>query len=100
MAKRNEFAKFLKVIQRIKLSTLNKAGKSAVSRTTKFVREGYNISKKMIEDRLKESKARSATDPMVGLCDRLNDVVVPSNAVTTSPMSARTMLSPTTVKIV
>ena len=63
MAKRNEFDKFLKVIQRIKLSSLNKAGRSAVSRTTRFVREGYNISKKMIDDRLKESKARSATDP-------------------------------------
>jgi len=46
MAKRNEFDKFLKVIQRIKLSSLNKAGRSAVSRTTRFIRSGYNKLKK------------------------------------------------------
>ena len=63
MAK-NEFAKLLKVINRIKLSSLNKAGRSAMSRTTKFVRQGYNISKKMIDDRLKETKAKSIQDPI------------------------------------
>ena len=53
----------MKLLFLIKLSSLNKAGRSAVSRTTRFVREGYKISKGMIDDRLKESKARSATDP-------------------------------------
>lgn len=64
MAKRNEFDKLLKLINRIKISSLNKAGRSAVSRTTKFVREGYAIQKQWIDERLKETKAKSITNPV------------------------------------
>lgn len=60
----NEFKKLHNLFNRIKISSLNKAGRSATSRVTRLVREGYNIQKKWIDDRLKETQAKKITDPV------------------------------------
>jgi len=59
----DEFKKLNKIFNRVKLSAFNKAGRSAVSRVTRFVREGYEIKKKWIDERLHETKAKSLQDP-------------------------------------
>ena len=55
----NEFKKLYSIMVRISISSLNKAGASAVSRVTRMVREGYNIKKKWIDDRIKQVKVKS-----------------------------------------
>ena len=56
----NEFKKLHSIMMRVSISSLNKAGASAVSRVTRMVREGYNIKKKWIDDRVKQTKVRKA----------------------------------------
>lgn len=58
----DEFKKLNGIMNRITISSFNKAGRSAVSRVTRLVREGYNIKKSWIDERLKETKVKSADD--------------------------------------
>lgn len=49
---KNEFKRLVSLMHRIEYSALKRAGKSAVSRTNRFVREGYEIQKKWIDERI------------------------------------------------
>lgn len=64
MMAKNEFAKLLKLINRIKISSFNKASKSAVSRTNWFIRQGYNIQKQWVDKQVKQIKAKAISEPV------------------------------------
>lgn len=63
----NEFKKLHGIWKRVMISSFNSAGKSAVSRVTKLVREGYNIKKNWIDDRVKQQKVQSSEVNKSGL---------------------------------